>query len=75
MSPDAPRSTPTPCCGTGPVRSATAWPASGVDATGWNRSAQFGDPENDGGLDLYTVNGRVGEVFGHLPGARLQSTG
>ena len=52
-----------------------AWPASGVDATGWNRSAQFGDLENDGDLDLYTVNGTVGEAFGHLPGAGLQSTG
>ena len=47
----------------------------GVDATGWNWSAQFGDPDNEGDLDPYTANGTVGEAFGHLPGAGLQSTG
>ena len=62
-------------CGTRPACSATAWPASGVDATGWNWSAQFDGLGYDGDLDLYTVNGMVGEAFGYLPGAELQSTG
>ena len=47
----------------------------GVDATDWNWSAQFGDMDYDGGLDLDTVNGMVGEAFGNHPGAELQSTG
>ena len=42
-------------------------PASGVDATGWNWSAQFGDLDNDSSLDLFTVNGMVGEAFGYYP--------
>ena len=62
-------------CGTRQARSATAWPASGVDATGWNWSAQFGGLGYDGDLDLYTVNGMVGEAFGYLPGAELLLTG
>ena len=45
--------------------------SAGLDATGWSWSAQFGDLDNDGYLDLYTVNGMVGEAFGHLPGAEL----
>ena len=47
----------------------------GVDATGWNWSAQFGGLGYDGDLDLYTVNGMVGEAFGYLPGRELLSTG
>ena len=47
----------------------------GVDATGWNWSAQFGGLGYDGDLDLYTVNGMVGEAFGYLPGAELLLTG
>ena len=43
----------------------------GVAATGWTWSAQFGDLDNDGFLDLYAVNGMVGKVFEHLPGAEL----
>ena len=44
----------------------------GIDATGWSWSAQFGDLDNDGYLDLYVVNGMIAEeVFGHLPGAEL----
>ena len=81
LPPDAyytgrPGHTPMPSrCGTRPARSATAWPASGVDATGSNWSAQFGGLGYDGDLDLYTVNGMVGEAFGYLPGAELLSTG
>jgi enediyne biosynthesis protein E4 len=31
----------------------------GVDATGWSWSAQFGDLDNNGTLDLYVVNGMI----------------
>ena len=44
----------------------------GIAATGWTWSAQFGDLDNDGYLDLYAVNGMIAaEIFGHLPGAEL----
>ena len=46
--------------------------AAGVDATGWSWSAQFGDLDNDGLLDLYVVNGMIAaELFSHLPGDAL----
>ena len=46
--------------------------AAGVDATGWSWSAQFGDLDNDGYLDLYVVNGMIAaEIFSHLPGGEL----
>ena len=81
LPPDAyyterPGHTPMPSrCGTRQARSATAWPASGVDATGWNWSAQFGGLGYDGDLDLYMVNGMVGEAFGYLRGAELLLAG
>ena len=76
MTPDRPDIRQPPA-GAGPAAGAfrNAAAGVGVDATGWNWSAQFSDPDYDGDLDLYTVNGMVGDPIGHLPGAQLQSTG
>ncbi len=44
----------------------------GLQASGWSWSAQFGDLDQDGFLDLYVVNGMAAEeMFGHLPNAEL----
>lgn len=44
----------------------------GITAAGWSWSAQFGDLDNDGLLDLYIVNGmNAEELFGHLPNNEL----
>lgn len=41
--------------------------ATGIDATGWSWSAQFGDLDLDGHEDLYVVNGMIDhELLGHL---------
>lgn len=46
--------------------------ARGADATGWSWSSKFGDLDNDGFLDIYAVNGMVGEgIFDHLPNREL----
>ncbi len=43
-----------------------------LEATGWTWSAQFGDLDNDGLLDLYVVNGMHSqEMFSHLENAEL----
>ncbi len=44
----------------------------GLRASGWSWSAQFGDLDQDGYLDLYIVNGMAAEeMFSHLPGNEL----
>ncbi len=46
--------------------------ARGLQASGWSWSAQFGDLDQDGFLDLYIVNGMAAEeMFSHLPGDEL----
>ena len=46
--------------------------ARGLQASGWSWSAQFGDLDHDGFLDLYIVNGMAAEeMFSHLPGDEL----
>ena len=46
--------------------------ARGLQASGWSWSAQFGDLDQDGYLDLYIVNGMAAEeMFSHLPGDEL----
>ena len=47
-------------------------PALGIDASGWSWSAQFGDLNQDGFLDLYIVNGMIDkDFFRHLPNYEL----
>ncbi len=47
-------------------------PRWGVHHTGWSWSAQWGDLDSDGFLDLYVVNGMIAaDIFGHLPNAEL----
>ena len=43
-----------------------------IPFSGWSWSAQFGDLDQDGLLDLYVVNGMTAmEIFRHLPGDEL----
>ena len=61
--------------GTRPARSANRVAGVRRRRTGWNWSAHFGGLGYDGDLDLYTVNGMVGEAFRYLLGAELLLTG
>lgn len=46
--------------------------AAALEGTGWTWSAQFGDLDNDGLLDLYAVNGmQAQEMFPYLENAEL----
>jgi hypothetical protein len=43
-----------------------------VAATGWSWSSKFGDLNNDGFLDIYSVNGMIAEgMLSHLPNDEL----
>lgn len=51
------------------ARQAAAW---GVSATGWSWSAQFGDLDEDGWLDLVVANGMIAsDLFPYLPNGEL----
>ncbi len=44
----------------------------GLDGTGWSWSTKFGDLDNDGYLDLYSVNGMISfESLSYLPNNEL----
>lgn len=55
--------------GGGWTERAEAW---GIPYSGWSWSAQFGDLDQDGFLDLYVVNGMAAmEILRHLPNDEL----